>query len=222
MSSTLSELIQPLSWQEFALNYFSKAPFATPHSASKFQNFIDWEMLGEIVSSERSQSRLAKAGKMPTPAPTKLDLPQVVQYYQNGWTLFIRNAERSHPKIASIAEEFFKFFGSPIDIQLYATPAEQQGFGWHYDLEEVFVLQTTGEKEFFLYKNTDSNPREFQPSMLNQFEKRISGPEMRCNLRAGDWLYIPSGYWHKAQARSHSIHMSIGVMLPAKQRLSNP
>jgi 50S ribosomal protein L16 3-hydroxylase len=28
----------------------------------------------------------------------------------------------------------------------------------------------------------------------------------------GDWLYIPSGWWHIAQTQTESIHLSIGVM----------
>jgi len=31
-------------------------------------------------------------------------------------------------------------------------------------------------------------------------------------LNEGDWLYIPSGWWHKAQTQSESMHISIGLM----------
>ena len=35
---------------------------------------------------------------------------------------------------------------------------------------------------------------------------------MTCRLEAGDWLYIPSGWWHIAQTQTEPIHLSIGVM----------
>ena len=35
-------------------------------------------------------------------------------------------------------------FAAPVDVHLYCTPAGQPGFGWHYDAEDVFVLQTAG------------------------------------------------------------------------------
>jgi ribosomal protein L16 Arg81 hydroxylase len=35
---------------------------------------------------------------------------------------------------------------------------------------------------------------------------------MTCRLEAGDWLYIPSGWWHIARTQTASIHLSIGVM----------
>jgi len=39
-------------------------------------------------------------------------------------------------------------------------------------------------------------------------------PMMRCILSTGDWLYIPSGYWHQATVASDETAMSlaIGVM----------
>ena len=35
---------------------------------------------------------------------------------------------------------------------------------------------------------------------------------MTCRLEAGDWLYIPSGWWHIAWTQAASMHLSIGVM----------
>jgi ribosomal protein L16 Arg81 hydroxylase len=32
-------------------------------------------------------------------------------------------------------------WSSPVDIQVYLTPDQNQAFGWHYDLEEVFIIQ---------------------------------------------------------------------------------
>jgi ribosomal protein L16 Arg81 hydroxylase len=42
-------------------------------------------------------------------------------------------------------------------------------------------------------------------------------PLMRVLLGAGDWLYIPCGYWHKAEARGDetSISLAVGLMSPA-------
>ena len=37
-------------------------------------------------------------------------------------------------------------------------------------------------------------------------------PLMKCMLNAGDWLYIPSGYWHMAAASETAISLAIGVV----------
>jgi ribosomal protein L16 Arg81 hydroxylase len=94
-------------------------------------------------------------------------------------------------------------------------PGGAAGFGWHYDAEEVFVLQTEGTKHYRLRKNT-VNPWPLVETLPDdmQFE-RESMPLLRCTLNAGDWLYIPTGYWHATQAESDSISLAVGVLAPA-------
>ncbi|MBX9681963.1 MAG: cupin domain-containing protein [Gemmataceae bacterium] len=47
-----------------------------------------------------------------------------------------------------------------------------------------------------------------------RYEREIM-PLMRCTLAAGDWLYIPGGYWRRTQAAEvESISLSIGVLSP--------
>jgi ribosomal protein L16 Arg81 hydroxylase len=99
-------------------------------------------------------------------------------------------------------------------VHAYITPPDQYGFSWHYDAEEVFILQTTGRKEYALRKNT-VNPwpiEETLPADMH-YEREIM-PMMKCTLSAGDWLYIPSGWWHKASALAGepAISLALGVM----------
>ncbi|MBY0229291.1 MAG: cupin domain-containing protein, partial [Gemmataceae bacterium] len=38
-------------------------------------------------------------------------------------------------------------------------------------------------------------------------------PVMACKLAAGDWLYVPGGWWHRTEAGDDlSISLSVGVM----------
>jgi 50S ribosomal protein L16 3-hydroxylase len=43
---------------------------------------------------------------------------------------------------------------------------------------------------------------------------RETTPVMECELTAGDWLYIPGGYWHRAYAPEEALSLSIGLMPP--------
>lgn len=36
-------------------------------------------------------------------------------------------------------------------------------------------------------------------------------PAVRYQLEAGDWLYIPGGYWHRTSAVTDSCSLSVGV-----------
>jgi 50S ribosomal protein L16 3-hydroxylase len=44
------------------------------------------------------------------------------------------------------------------------------------------------------------------------YDRETSRLRLTCRLEVGDWLYIPSGWWHIAQTQTASIHLSIGVM----------
>lgn len=193
----LERLLQPLSFDSFRHDYLFQKPYAAPFAARSFERLVSWRMLGEIFTADHDECWLPRTGKLPEDplmASGRLTLFQAIAGFRQGRTVLIRHGERSHRKLAEIAEDFHGLFGKPVDVQLYCTPAGEEGFDWHYDAEEVFVIQTTGEKEFRLKKSTEDIQ------------------EIHCWLRAGDWLYIPSGYWHKARALTESYHISVGVM----------
>ncbi len=67
-----------------------------------------------------------------------------------GWTIGVRHSERCHAELGALAQGFRETFRSDVDIQFYCTPGGQRGFGWHCDAEDVFVLQTFGQKTWGL------------------------------------------------------------------------
>jgi ribosomal protein L16 Arg81 hydroxylase len=214
--SILEELIEPLSLKEFSETYLFKTPYAAPFKAEKFKDLISWPLLWEIMQTGHPDCWLPRLGQLP-PEPSlqtgRLTFEQAQKGYEDGRTVLVRHAEKAHPKLSAIAEDFHQLFQDPVDIQLYCTPPEEEGFDWHYDSEEVFVIQSHGEKEFRLRKNTVNPwPQHMQIPRNMRFESEAPSPEIRCLLKAGDWLYIPSGWWHKARALSPSFHLSIGVM----------
>ncbi len=154
---------------------------------------------------------LARQGQL-WPGAGQPSFDQVRELNAQGYTLVIRHAERHDPRLAELADGFRRDFAAPVNIHLYSTPENQFGFGWHYDAEDVFILQTQGSKEYSLRKNT-VNPwplEETLPADM-RFEREIM-PVMKCRLDAGDWLYIPAGYWHMGQSQQAAISLAIGVM----------
>lgn len=212
----LQQLISPMTLKEFSEKHLFRAPFASPFQASQFKDLISWPLLWEIFQTEHKDCWLPKHGQLP-PDPAlqtgKLTFDQARKGYEEGRTVLVRHAEKAHPVLAEIAADFHQIFLDPVDIQIYGTPPEEEGFDWHYDSEEVFVIQSHGEKEFRLRKNTVNPwPQHMRIPKNMEFEREKPTAEIRCHLKAGDWLYIPSGWWHKARAITHSFHMSVGVM----------
>lgn len=128
-----------------------------------------------------------------------------------GYTFVVRHAERLNAKLQELATNFERDFAAPVNIHLYSTPSGEFGFGWHYDAEEVFILQTEGEKVYELRKNT-VNPHPVEETLPPDmhYDREIM-PLWKCKLAAGDWLYIPSGYWHRATAVTSSTSIALGL-----------
>ena len=51
-------------------------------------------------------------------------------------------------------------------VQLFVTPAETHGFSWHYDAEEVFIVQTAGVKDYLLRENTVAASAAAMPNLV--------------------------------------------------------
>jgi len=150
------------------------------------------------------------------PDPTTVGVTKALS--SEGYTIIVRHAESRHEQLKRLAAGFEDDFHAPAKIHIYATPAGKHGFSGHYDAKEVFIMQTSGKKEYSLHKNTVNPwpPVEIIPEDM-RYRREIT-PLMRVLLSAGDWLYIPCGDWHKAETRDSdetAISLARGVMSPS-------
>lgn len=216
--SVLEPLLRPTTLETFERDVLFKEPYAAADTAIEYRRLIGWPLLFEIFATNHPDCWLAKRGKLlENPTGKVSPAEAITNFEEKGYSVVVRHAEQAHPKLKEIAAKFHDHFQDPVDIQLYATPAKEEGFDWHYDLEEVFVIQSIGEKEFFL-RVPKASPRldRVELPRVIDFQKDF-GPEIRCHLKAGDFLYIPAGVYHKARAITPSFHMSVGVMSSARR-----
>ena len=82
------------------------------------------------------------------------------------------------------------------------------------------LLSRSRAVEYTLRQNT-VNPLPVWDTMPEDmgYERETSRIRMTCRLEAGDWLYIPSGWWHIARTQAASLHLSIGVMPVTRLKL---
>ncbi len=208
-SCILCELTEETSCEAFLENHYLKRPFA---QAGGCRAFLLTDVSAEIESLLRAGSDVIVGkqgeqygGKLPT---DKLSADLILQ---SGYTLGFRHVDRTIPKYAQLSGRFQAALNAPIDVHLYCTPADQPGFGWHYDAEEVFVLQVSGSKHWYLRKNSVHPWPLMYAIPSNQRYEREQTLVEHCFLAEGDWLYIPSGYWHKTIAGAASTSLSVGA-----------
>ena len=122
------------------------------------------------------------------------------------WAL-LRSAAAYSPHLRTLCEELAREVPGPQRVIAFATAANTHGFGWHYDAEDVFIMQTAGDKEYYFRRNTQVNvasmPLRGQPD-FTLYRNELS-PLMSFRLIAGDWLYLPRGFWHVAYAHSDAL-----------------
>ena len=206
----LQNLLGDVPLPQFVRDHYQRLPYSATGRAAGWLELGTWESLVGVLSQPSADVLVCRRNEQHS-GPTPRTAAAARGLVEEGYTLLVRHAERHGPRLAQVAEAFAADFAAPVNIHMYCTPGGEFGFGWHYDAEEVFIVQTTGRKEYFLRKNT-VNPWPIEETLpANMRYEREIMPLVRCELAAGDWLYIPSGYWHRAQSRQTAISLAIGV-----------
>jgi hypothetical protein len=207
----LEQIMDQEQLGQFLDGPYGFTPVAWPQAARAIAGRATWQTLDEILATDGPDVLVSRDGR-PSSFTAPLTAGEARRLRAEGHTVTVRHAERHAPALASLASEFEADFGSPVDVHLNATPAGCSGFGWHFDVEEVFVIQSAGMKRYRLRNNTvlpfptpDTMPRELG------FAAEVT-PAKECVLAAGDLLYLPPGCWHVARAEEDSLSLAIGLL----------
>jgi 50S ribosomal protein L16 3-hydroxylase len=206
----LQTLLGDIPLQRFVAEYYQRLPYSAAGLANVFCDLGTWRLITSILDEETADILVCRRNEQSAGPPPRTE-DEARRLVDDGYTLLVRHAERHDPRLAKVAAAFTRDFAAPVNIHMYCTPGGQFGFGWHYDAEDVFIIQTSGRKQYSLRKNT-VNPWPIEETLPTdmQYEREMM-PLMRCELGAGDWLYIPSGYWHMGESRETAISLAIGV-----------
>jgi ribosomal protein L16 Arg81 hydroxylase len=108
-----------------------------------------------------------------------------------------------------------------VHVQLYATPRATHSFGWHYDLEDVFIAQTLGIKDYYMRDNTVACQTHLGEKLDFARIRQEKSKVMMARLLPVDWLYIPRRWWHLVKCAENSLSIPVGVM-PSERRKKPP
>jgi 50S ribosomal protein L16 3-hydroxylase len=142
--------------------------------------------------------------------PTPGSLGEALDLLTSGAGLVIRRAEKVDDAVAGLAASVTQHIPGEVHVQSIVTPAGTYGVGWHYDDEDVFIVQTQGAKDYFFRYNTVERERPPGTAPDFRFGNEVS-PIGTARLLAGDWLYIPARFWHAAKCIEDSLSISLGI-----------
>jgi len=209
----LRDWLAPMTLADFRAAHFQKGAWAQPGSAKGSLETLDWPALGRVLAVGADTIVCAKGQHLPYPVPRDLD--ELRAYMRMGIGLAMRHTERADAGLRAVADSFAELPGTP-QVQVFVTPPDTHGFGWHYDLEDVFIAQTAGVKDYYFRPNTVEADAPFPPPDFSGYHRETS-PLMTATLVAGDFLYIPSRWWHMALCRETALSISVGLMPPGAQ-----
>jgi 50S ribosomal protein L16 3-hydroxylase len=213
----LRQWVGPECFDDFLKNNLGRKPFTRAGAAVSAVPLLDWETFGTVLSADPPPDVLvAFRGRMvPVEQPRSLGAAQ--HLLQQGLGMVVRRSERNSALFAELGRSFAADVTGEVRVQLYATPAGTQTFGWHFDLEDVFVAQTAGVKDFCFRDNTLARQPIERTSQLDfsaiQYE---TSKLFTARLVAGDWLHIPRRWWHLVRSVEDSLSISVSVM-PVEQ-----
>jgi len=212
--SILHQLLGSDSATKFVRETYLRFPFESCGGAAALVEALAPDTLIPALLQQRNLDILIGREGQLKARVEELDLTQARVFLAQGQTIGVRHVQDRHPQLQQLARQFAEDLGSPADIHFYWTPAGQPGFGWHYDAEEVFVIQLRGGKTWRLRKNTVHPWPVMEALPADQHYEREVMPVRTFRLDAGSWLYIPGGYWHATDASEESVSLSIGLRAP--------
>jgi 50S ribosomal protein L16 3-hydroxylase len=202
----------------FLETHLQRAPYAAPGAAMSAVPTGSWETIERVLRSELPLDALTVARGKLVDAPRPRTIDDVRRLMKVGVSLVVRGSERHDAGLRALADSFSATLPGEVHVQLYATPAGTNSYGWHYDFEDVFIAQTMGTKDYYFRENTVARDRVLGEELDFSAVRREISPMFSARLIAGDWLYVPATWWHLVTCAEDALSISVGVMPPEALR----
>ncbi len=236
----LSRLVA-LPVERFAADSWGVRPLlsAAEDLPAPFTDLFSDDAVDELVSRRALRTpflRLAKDGAtLPEPSftsgggtgaavPDQVSEDRLLQHFADGATMVLQGLHRTWPPLVAFCQQLAADLGHPVQANAYVTPPQSRGFGDHYDVHDVFVLQVAGEKQWRIHEPVHPAPLPDQPWTDHRAAVEAAAadpPLLETVLRPGDCLYLPRGYLHAATALGDvSTHVTLGIHAWTRRHLA--
>ena len=217
----LEQLIAPVSVKDFFHEYWEQRPLHVAREMPAWcevlpgvQDVDAFVALASLDDGHSLRVVQTEAG-LPTEMPLtsrngERDLEAIYRAYAQGWTILINGLHRRSAEIAKLATQLGDAVSQDVGVNLYVTPPNAQGIAPHMDGHDVFLLQTSGRKEWRVYSPAIDLPLEDQDTKIDP--DHLGPCLVQATLEPGHVLYIPRGFVHEGDtAGESSLHLTIGI-----------
>lgn len=232
MLSNLEALLAPFSLDRFRAEIQGRQPLHIPADGDdRKRALLSWadfnQLLGQdglwtshnlmlianrspVAVEDYCQTVRAIDGQKVRPVPRKVEL-----YLNAGASLVANEVQSLHAPIGVAATALSRAFAAQVGANIYCSFENIQAFGPHYDVHDVFAVQTEGTKVWRIYEQQLDTPVDLPPSgpeTLRWLEASRGRLDREIVMRPGDVLYLPRGRFHDALAtQGASLHVTFSV-----------
>jgi hypothetical protein len=217
---------------DFAARVWGQAAWLSPaaETGADFADLLSLSAVDELLSRRGLRTpfiRMAKEGTVLPPARftrsggagagigDQVADDKVLGQFLDGATIVLQGLHRNWPPLVDFGARLSSELASPVQINAYVTPPQNQGFAAHYDTHDVFVLQVHGSKRWVIHEPVLPSPlpnQNWEKHRAAVAARAAEPPLLDIILSPGDALYLPRGYLHSAAALGAvSIHLTLGV-----------
>jgi ribosomal protein L16 Arg81 hydroxylase len=226
-----ADFIAPFDARDFREQYYGKRPVHIPRAGRSRANMLSWSRFNEVLAITpywnedtlkvffKSRAALRenycdttdlRAGASAPVSPAKVKALMGL-----GASLVANHLHRVCPEVGAVAGMLEHQFAARVVANVYCSFKGVQAFQTHYDLHDVFAVQTEGEKMWRVYEARADAPVSPLPPG-DEVEKWLTDSRGRllfeAHMKPGDVLYLPRGQYHDALTGSQaSLHVTFGV-----------
>ncbi len=235
--ATFARLLSPILVDDFFDTYYETKPVHIEGTPDKVENICSWAEFNELIQktgiwSDQNfkmvvDSERVAANDFCERAPGRdgmsLYMPashKVRKQMDRGASIVLDLIETLTPGIRAVTEALEMALATRISCNAYCSQDQRRAFPSHFDTMEVFALHIEGQKSWRVYQNRFDDPLEApgydQTSFPPAYHDKAKGDVlMEIEMKPGDMLYLPKGWYHDALASSEAcLHLSFSTAQP--------
>ncbi len=238
-SFNLSDLLSPMSTEDFLKSHWPKEPLFIAAQTGKLQALVgstQVQSLESIVAARTLKVRACLPDFDDEYSSIHLDSKDALKAYRNQMTLVFDSMQIQDCKVATALNNIRRDLGLVTGGEennlckarsiAYATP-KGAGTRLHFDANVNFILQVKGKKSWILAPNKSVvNPTERftmgAPEISKALEKQfhdvlpseIPDDAIEVLMEPGCVLFVPRGYWHTTTAEEDSLSLNFTFSQP--------
>jgi len=219
MISSLADLVAPLSEAQFLeLLRTRTMRLQRGTDGRRYSGLVSWQALRDRIADGTLRPGdfrvLSKTETVPALFYTANGLAKpeaITALLAGGASLIFRGLERHFPALAAVCRDIAKRTSETSLADAIVTTGPGGALRFHYDMEDMFVVQLEGSKRWKVHDERIVNPVQPSPPLVEPRD----GPMFDEVLHPGDTLFLPSGYTHHCDNGPElSLHLVIGFTAP--------